>query len=59
MVDRRFNRATYDAQRMAASFAAVLRDEVDPAHAQWALLAAVDTAIGPRGVGVWIRGETR
>lgn len=58
-VDRRFNRARYDAERTAASFAAVLRDGVDPTHAQSALLAAVDSAIGPRAIGVWIRGESR
>jgi len=57
--DRRFNRARFDGERTAASFAAVLRDEVDPTRAQSALLAAVDSAIGPRGVGVWIRGESR
>jgi hypothetical protein len=58
-IDRRFNRARYDAERTAASFAAELRDEVDPTHAQSALLAAVDSAIRPQGAAVWIRGETR
>jgi hypothetical protein len=57
--DRRFNRARYDAERTAASFAAEVRDEVDPTHAQSALLAAVDSAIGPRAIGVWIREESR
>jgi hypothetical protein len=57
--DRRFNRARYDAERTAAAFAAEVRDEVDPTHAQSALLAAVDSAIGPRVIGVWIRGESR
>jgi hypothetical protein len=58
-VDRRFNRARYDAERTAAAFADRLRDEVDPSHAQSALLAAVDSAIRPQGAAVWIRGETR
>ena len=58
-VDRRFNRARYDAERTAAAFAAEVRDEVDPSHAQSALLAAVDSAIRPQGVAVWIRGESR
>jgi hypothetical protein len=57
--DRRFNRARYDAERTAAAFAAEVRDGVDPTRAQSALLAAVDSAIGPQGVGVWIRGEGR
>lgn len=58
-VDRRFNRAHYDAERTAASFAAEIRDEVDPNHARAALLDAVDSAIKPRGIAVWIRGESR
>jgi hypothetical protein len=57
--DRRFNRARYDAERTAATFAAEVRDGVDPTQAQSALLAAVDSAIGPRAIGVWIRGESR
>jgi hypothetical protein len=58
-VDRRFNRARYDAERTVASFAAVLRDEVDPLHVRAALLGAVDAAIRPHTVAVWIRGEGR
>jgi hypothetical protein len=58
-VDRRFNRSRYDAERTAASLAAELRDEVDPGRARTALLAAVDSAIKPQGVAVWIRGESR
>lgn len=57
--DRRFDSAHYDAEETAASFAAELRDEVDPTRAQAALLAAVDSASQPRGVAVWIRGESR
>jgi hypothetical protein len=59
IVDRRFNRARYDAERTAATLAAELRDEVDPSRARSALLAAVDSAIKPQGVAVWIRGESR
>jgi hypothetical protein len=59
IVDRRFNRARYDAERTTAAFAAELRDEVGPGHAQSALLAAVDAAIRPHGASVWIRGENR
>ena len=58
-VDRRFNRSRYDAERTAATLAAELRDEVDPSRARSALLAAVDSAIKPQGVAVWIRGESR
>jgi hypothetical protein len=59
VVDRRFNRARYDAERTTAAFAAELRDEVDPGHAQSALLTAVDAAIRPQVAAVWIRGESR
>jgi hypothetical protein len=58
-VDRRFNRARYDAERTVASFAAVLRGEVDPTHVRAALLGAVDAAIRPHTVAVWFRGEGR
>ena len=58
-VDRRFNRARYDAERTVASFAAALRDEVDPIHVRAALLGAVDSAIRPHTVAVWFRGEGR
>ena len=59
VVDHRFNRARYDAERTAASFAAVLRDEVELAHVRSALQATVASAIRPHGVAVWIRGESR
>ena len=58
-VDRRFNRARYDAERTAAAFSDDIRDEVDPSRARSALLAAVDSAIKPQGVAVWIRGDSR
>jgi uncharacterized membrane protein len=58
-VDRRFNRARYDAERTVASFAAALRDDVDPTHVRAALLGVVDSAIRPHTVAVWIRGEGR
>jgi hypothetical protein len=56
-VDRRFNRARYNLERTARRFASRLRNEPDPTQAQWALLAAVDAAVAPRGAGIWIRGE--
>jgi hypothetical protein len=59
MVDHRFNRARYDAERTAASFAAVLRDEVELANVRSALQATVASAIRPHGVAVWIRGGSR
>jgi MFS family permease len=58
-VDRRFNRARYDAERTTAAFAAELRDEVGPGHAELALLTAVAATIRPQRASVWIRGESR
>jgi hypothetical protein len=43
----------------ATDFASVLRDEVELAHVQSALLAAVDPAMGPQGVAMWIRRGSR
>jgi len=53
--DRRFNRATYDAQRTTMAFAATLRDEVDLNALRGDISAAVETALGPSSVGVWLR----
>ncbi len=58
-VDRRFNRARYDAERTVATFATALGHEVDPMHVRAALLGTVDSAIRPHTVAVWIRGESQ
>jgi hypothetical protein len=54
-VDRRFNRSSYDAERIADTFAARLRDPVDPDQlaADWA--AVVRGALEPTVIGVWFR----
>ena len=55
MVDRRFNRARYDADKIIAAFAARLQDaiELDTVHA--ALLGGVYQAVEPEHASVWIR----
>ena len=58
-VDRRFNRAQYDAQRTATDFAERLRDEVDLASLRGDFAGVVDTALHPSTVGVWIRPSGR
>ncbi len=58
-VDRRFNRARYDAERTIASFSERLRDEVDITTVTKDLLDTVDSAIGPSSSGLWIRGAER
>jgi hypothetical protein len=54
-VDRRFNRAHYDAQATVNEFAARLRDAVDLDAVQADLLATVKNAVEPAHATVWIR----
>jgi len=54
MVDRRFNRARYDAETTVAEFAARLKDAVDLDAVQAALASAVQHTLEPAHVSVWI-----
>ena len=54
VVDRRFNRARYDAERTVAAFAARLKDTVDLDSVQDQLAGAVHQALEPAHVSVWI-----
>ncbi len=56
MVDRRFNRARYDADRTIAAFAARLQDAVDLDAVQDDLAGVVHRALEPAHVSVWTRG---
>jgi hypothetical protein len=58
VVDRRFNRARYDAERTAARFADSLRDEVDLDSLTAALQQTVDRAVRPTGTSVWLAERT-
>jgi hypothetical protein len=53
-VDRRFNRARYDADQTIAKFAARLKDAVDLDSVRDDLAAVVDHALEPAHVSVWI-----
>lgn len=55
VVDRRFNRSRYDAQRTVALFATSLRQEVDIDDVESHLLLTVDTVLQPSAVAVWLR----
>ena len=55
LVDRRFNRARYDADAIVAAFTLRLRDAVDLDTVRHELLAAVDGAVKPAHASVWIR----
>ena len=56
LVDRRFNRARYDAEATVAAFAGRLRESVDLASVQRELTAAVQQTVEPVHVSVWLAG---
>ncbi len=53
-VDRRFNRARYDADQMVAAFAARLKDAVDLDAVQADLASVVQRAVEPGHVSMWM-----
>ena len=53
-VDRRFNRARYDADKTVAAFAIRLKDAVDLDAVQADLASAVQQALEPAHLSVWI-----
>jgi hypothetical protein len=57
IVDRRFNRAHYDAEATVAAFAGRLRGSVDLASIQDELAATVDQAFEPTHISVWVTGR--
>jgi len=54
LVDRRFNRARYDADRIVAAFAARLQDSTDPDEARLDLGGTVQQALEPAHLSLWI-----
>jgi hypothetical protein len=60
-VDRRFNRARYNADLTVAAFASRLKDAVDLDSVREDLAAVVQKALEPAHISVWMneRGETR
>jgi hypothetical protein len=56
-VDRRFNRARYDAETTVAAFAARLKDAVDLDTVRADLAGVVQTALEPARVWVWSGGD--
>ena len=58
-VDRRFDRARYDADRLTVDFADRLRDEIDLATLGAELDATVRRAFAPSSAGLWLRGRPR
>jgi hypothetical protein len=56
VVDRRFNRARYDADQTVGGFAARLQDATDLEAVQGDLLAVVHQALAPAQVSMWLAG---
>jgi hypothetical protein len=54
-VDRRFNRARYDAARTIAAFSTRLRDEIDLNTLSTELLRVVDQTVQPTRASLWLR----
>jgi hypothetical protein len=55
VVDRRFNRARYDAETTVAAFAGQLRDAIDLDTVQLQLTEAVERTLAPGHVSLWIQ----
>jgi hypothetical protein len=58
-VDRRFDRARYDAARAVEAFAARLRNQVDLEEITTGLCETVDATVAPGRVVVWLRPPGR
>jgi hypothetical protein len=57
VVDRRFNRARYNAERTIATFTARLNEAIDLDTVRTDLTAAVGAALEPAHVSVWLAGD--
>lgn len=57
LVDRRFNRARYDAQQTVEAFGQRLRDEIDLSALAGELGGTAAAALRPQHVSVWLPGE--
>lgn len=57
LVDRRFNRSRYDAERVLNGFAGSLRDRVDPDDVVTGWVDVVTNTMEPSAVGVWVKSR--
>jgi hypothetical protein len=56
-VDRRFNRARYDAEAVTAAFARQMREQADIDTVRADLAVAVTQTLDPAHVSLWVHGE--
>jgi hypothetical protein len=54
-VDRRFNRARYDAERTVAAFSVRLRDDVDLESLRRDVQGVVEQTVAPASISLWMR----
>jgi len=57
LVDRRFNRARYDAEAVVAAFGARLRDAIDVESVRAELSSVAAHSLEPVSVSVWVRND--
>ncbi len=58
IVDHRFNRSRYDAERVMTGFTDTLRDEVDPEKVVGGWVSVVNETMHPASAGVWVRSRS-
>jgi hypothetical protein len=54
-IDRRFNRAGADAQRVVEAMSVTVRDEVDLERLRGSVVATASEAVHPAGAALWLR----
>jgi hypothetical protein len=55
VIDQRFYRRKYDAQKMLAAFSDILRQQVDPTQLREQVLTVVQETLQPEQAWLWLR----